>query len=47
MVEYESPFAVVVHAWLIGLTVHMALHFVILPTATKLWDFALGPKNGS
>ena len=45
VVQFSSGYDLVIYAWLCGVTAHAALHFIILPTATKLWDFALGPDR--
>ena len=36
----ETPFALLMNLWACGFAFHVVLHFLVLPTASKLWDFA-------
>lgn len=42
MQQFESGWAVVTYAWLIGLTANLVFFYAVVPTAAKLWNFGLG-----
>ena len=39
--NYANGWELILHAQAIGLALHIVVHFAILPTASRLWDWAL------
>lgn len=42
---FQSPWDLVQWMFFHGLAIHMCLHFAILVTAPRLWDYFSGPSK--